>query len=211
MSSVGLAKETVRLATAGSETVTIVVPMTDSLVATTLAPPGAIAVTNPAGETVRILGLLVDQLTARPASTPPAASRVVAVAVVVSPIRRVDFSIPTLTLATGAGPAAPPPPPQLTAATHNAMAVRERSWIKAEPESGKPILLRNRGFEREISLGLATMDERETSLGQATMTEGYRGLRGKTGLCRKALGLRFAGRDFWELPLGLATSRALIS
>jgi hypothetical protein len=52
----------------------------------------------------------------------------------------------------------------------------------------------------------------ELPFGLATMTEGFRGLRGKSGLCRKALGLLLVGRDFfWELPLGLATSRALIS
>jgi hypothetical protein len=119
--------ETVTLATEGSETVMIDVPTMVSLVATMLASPGAIAVTNPTDETVTMLALLVDQLIVRPLSTPPEASLVVAVALVVSPMRRVVLPTATLTLATGAGPAAPPPPPQANAARQQAMTTgRER-------------------------------------------------------------------------------------
>jgi hypothetical protein len=80
---VGLEGVTVTVATAGSVTVTVAVPVLPSLVAVIVAVPPATPVTTPDEETVAILVALELHVTVRPVSTFPAASFVVAESVVV--------------------------------------------------------------------------------------------------------------------------------
>ena len=92
---------TVTDATGRCVTVTLAVPLTPSDVAVIVAVPGARAVTTPAWETVATDSLLELQLTARPVSTLPFASRVVAVKVELLPSSNESVDGETDTLATG--------------------------------------------------------------------------------------------------------------
>jgi len=70
---------TVTVATGTIVTVMVEVPLFPSLVAVIVADPAATAVTSPLAETVATPLALLDQVTARPLSTVPAESLVVAV------------------------------------------------------------------------------------------------------------------------------------
>src|SRR4051812_41916468 len=125
------ASVTLTVATGGGRTVTAVIPVRPSLVATTFVVPTLTAVITPSDDAVAIALLLVDQVTTRPVRSAPEPSFVVAVAVVVSPATREDFARETVTLATGAGPEGPPPPPpHAIAAKHKVIAVRLGSGMK---------------------------------------------------------------------------------
>jgi len=87
----------------GAVTVTDALPFTPSLVAVMVAPPAASAVTVPLPETDATEPFELVQLTTRPVSGLPAASRSVTVAAVVPPTSRLDVPNVTLTVATGAG------------------------------------------------------------------------------------------------------------
>ena len=73
--------ETVTVATGAAATFTVAVPVLPSLVAVTVAEPGATAVTVPLGATVATAVLPELHVTTRPVSTLFDASRVVAVSV----------------------------------------------------------------------------------------------------------------------------------
>ena len=95
---------TVTVATGTSVTVTVAVPLFPSLVAVIVAVPAADPVTTPlveVPETVAIMGLLVLQETARPVSTLPLASFIVAVSVVVCPTLTVAVDGEIVTVVTG--------------------------------------------------------------------------------------------------------------
>jgi len=94
-------------------TVIAAVPLCPSLVAVIVAGPAATPVTSPVDETVATALLLVVHVTARPVSTFPDASFVVAVSCTVAPTLTVAIAGLTVTDATGAdGVVVPPPPPQ---------------------------------------------------------------------------------------------------
>lgn len=88
---------------AGVGTVTVAVPLCPSLVAVIVTVPAATAVTTPEVVTVAIFASPVDQVTTRPDSVFPLASRVVAVSVADEPIAICDDAGVTTTDATGAG------------------------------------------------------------------------------------------------------------
>src|SRR3989442_12893084 len=73
----------------GTVTVTAAVPFFPSAVAMIVAEPTATPVTNPVADTVATAGLLLAHVTARPVSTLPAESLVVAVSCAVLPTRSV--------------------------------------------------------------------------------------------------------------------------
>jgi len=89
--------------TASGGTVIVAVALFPSLVAVIVAVPGATAVTTPAVETVATAVLPELQATARPVSTFPSASFIVAVNVVVCPTMTVAAVWLRVTVATGAG------------------------------------------------------------------------------------------------------------
>ena len=89
--------------TTGAATATATVPAFPSLVAVTFVLPGATAVMSPAGVTVAIPVFALAQVTARPASALPCASRGVAVTCCVPPVVRLTVGGSTLTEATAAG------------------------------------------------------------------------------------------------------------
>jgi|PersoiStandDraft_1058852.scaffolds.fasta_scaffold185030_1 hypothetical protein len=125
------ASDTVTVATGGTATVSIAVPVRPSLAAVMLVVPALTAVTDPVVDTVATAELFDDQLMARPVRTLPLASLAVPVAVVVSPIRIEERARSTERVAIGAGPVTPPPPPpQPNAAIDKAIAVRTRSGIE---------------------------------------------------------------------------------
>jgi hypothetical protein len=84
-------------------TVTLAVPTLPSLVAVTVVLPTATALTKPFAETLATVESADDQLTARPASVVPFASRVVADNWTVPPIVTLDEPGETETEATGMG------------------------------------------------------------------------------------------------------------
>ena len=88
---------------AGAGTVTVAVPLCPSLVAVMVTVPAATAVTTPEVVTVAIFASLVDQVTTRPDSVFPLASRVVAVRVADEPTATCDDAGVTTTDATGTG------------------------------------------------------------------------------------------------------------
>jgi len=87
----------------GALTITVAVPLFPSLAAVMLTVPGAIAVTAPVDETVAMAEELVSQVTTRPVSTLPAASRTVAVRGTPPPTVRFALAGLTVTEATAAG------------------------------------------------------------------------------------------------------------
>src|SRR5450759_5960434 len=121
------ASDTVTVATGGTATVSIAVPVRPSLAAVMLVVPALTAVTDPVVDTVATAELIDDQLMARPVRTLPLASLAVPVAVVVSPIRIEERARSTERVAIGAGPVTPPPQPN--AAIDKAIAVRTRGGI----------------------------------------------------------------------------------
>src|SRR5947208_14199981 len=84
-------------------TVSAAVPLFPSLVAVSVAAPTATAVACPAPFTVATAGLLLDQVTVRPPSGLPTASRVIAAYCAVCPTPIVAVAGVTLTDATGSG------------------------------------------------------------------------------------------------------------
>ena len=97
---------TVTVATGvGGGTVIVMVapPVWPSLVARIVAEPAAMPVTRPVLETVATLVLLELHAIARPVSTAPVASRVIAVACAFADIRMLEAVSETLTVATGTG------------------------------------------------------------------------------------------------------------
>ncbi len=88
---------------AGAGTLIAAEPLLPSLVAVIVALPGATAVTTPLGETVATCDALEDQVTVRPDSVLPDASRVVAERASVPPTAMVPLLGLTATEATGAG------------------------------------------------------------------------------------------------------------
>jgi hypothetical protein len=89
-------------ATGTGTTVAVALPVFPSLVAVIVAVPLDTPVTAPAAETVATAALLVLHVTARPVSTVPFASFVVADSVVVVPITIVGAEGDTMTVLTGA-------------------------------------------------------------------------------------------------------------
>ena len=81
----------------------IAVPLCPSLVAVTVAVPGATPVTSPVVDTVATFGLLVAHVTRRPVTTLPPASFVIAVSCTVAPPFTVAVGGATVTEATGTG------------------------------------------------------------------------------------------------------------
>jgi hypothetical protein len=102
-STVAVAGLTVIEATGAEVTVTDALPLLSSLVAMMFAVPALTAVTSPVPETVATELLSELQVTARPASTPPLPSSVVAVACVVSTAVIEVAARATVTDATGTG------------------------------------------------------------------------------------------------------------
>lgn len=90
-------------ATGTAETVTVLLPLCPSLVAVIVALPGATAVTMPLPDTVAICGALEAQVTTRPESVAPLASRTVAENVAVPPITMLAVGGLTTTEPTGVG------------------------------------------------------------------------------------------------------------
>src|SRR2546428_11020283 len=88
----------------GTVTVTAAVPFFPSAVAMIVAEPTATPVTNPVADTVATAGLLLAHVTARPVSTLPAESLVVAVSCAVLPTRSVPGDGATAIDATVVGP-----------------------------------------------------------------------------------------------------------
>jgi len=94
---------TVTDATGTLVTVSAAVPLFPSLVAVSVAAPTATPVACPAPFTVATAGLLLDQVTVRPPSGLPNASRVIAAYCAVCPTPIVAVAGVTLTDATGSG------------------------------------------------------------------------------------------------------------
>src|SRR3989442_4986689 len=92
---------TVTEATGATVTVTVAVPLFPSLVAVSVAVPGATALTSPVADTVATPAALVVHVTARPVNTLPAESLGVAVSCTVCPTVRLDEVGLTVTDATG--------------------------------------------------------------------------------------------------------------
>ena len=90
---------------AGLTVMTGVVALTDSLVAVIVAVPAPAAVTRPEADTVNTELLLDPQVTRRPVSTFPFASRVCAVSCCVAPMTIGVVAPDSVTLATGGGDA----------------------------------------------------------------------------------------------------------
>jgi hypothetical protein len=104
--TVGTAGVTATLATGTGDTVRVADPFTPSLLAVIVADPGATAVTvavAPLAVMVATAVFPLLQVIARPASVPPAASRVTAVRVPVRPTIKPKVAGDTTTLATGGG------------------------------------------------------------------------------------------------------------
>ena len=104
-----LASVTLTVATGaggGAVTVIVALPVLVSLVAIIDAVPGFTAVTTPADDTVATLVFELLQVTIRPVSTTPSASRNTAVACVVAPSSMLLLASVTLTVAAGVGGAA---------------------------------------------------------------------------------------------------------
>lgn len=93
-------------ATGTADTVIALLPLLPSLVAVIVALPGATAVTTPLPDTVATCGVLEDQVTTRPESMAPFASRTVAESVAVPPITMLAVGGLTTTDPTGVGVAA---------------------------------------------------------------------------------------------------------
>src|SRR6266851_1586374 len=91
--------------TGGAVTATAAVPFFPSDVAVIVAEPTATPVTNPVADTVATTVLLLAHVTARPVSTFPAESLVVAVSCAVLPTGSVPGDGATVTDATAGGPA----------------------------------------------------------------------------------------------------------
>ena len=94
---------TVILATGAGVTLSGIDPLFPSLAAVTVTEPGARPVTTPLGETVAAAVFEEVQLTVRPLSSCPAASRSVTVTCKVVPTTRIGELAESVTLATGAG------------------------------------------------------------------------------------------------------------
>src|SRR6185437_7396270 len=88
---------------AAGRTKIVALPLLPSLVAVTVAEPGAIALTTPVLDTVAIAAALVDHVMARPESAAPFASRAVAESVTEPPMLRLAVPGFTATDATGIG------------------------------------------------------------------------------------------------------------
>src|SRR5207249_6361243 len=101
--TVAVAGLTVTDATGTVVTVIAAVPLFPSLVAVSVAAPTATPVACPAPFTVATAGLLLDQVTVRPPSGLPNASRVIAAYCAVCPTPIVAVAGVTLTDATGSG------------------------------------------------------------------------------------------------------------
>jgi hypothetical protein len=101
--TLGVAGETLTVATGTGVTVTLAVPLLPSLVAVIVAEPAATPVTTPLDDTVAIPVLELDHVTVRPVSTLLFASRVVAVSCTVRPTVTLGVAGATVTDATGTG------------------------------------------------------------------------------------------------------------
>lgn len=103
MSAVGVTLTVATGIGGGGFTVISAPPLCPSLVAVIVALPAATAVTTPLLDTVATLGALVFQLTERPYSMPPFASRVAAESIVLPPADTVALLGVTVTEATATG------------------------------------------------------------------------------------------------------------
>src|SRR5881397_2524478 len=101
--SLGVTVSCTVCATGTLVTVSAAVPLFPSLVAVSVAAPTATPVACPAPFTVATAGLLLDQVTVRPPSGLPNASRVIAAYCAVCPTPIVAVAGVTLTDATGSG------------------------------------------------------------------------------------------------------------
>ena len=132
---------TATLATGGKLTTRSAEPLWPSLEAVMLAVPTPRATTLPPGETVATDGEDEVQVTVRPVSRLPLASRSTAVAVVAWPATSVLVSRDTVTVATIGGVLSDEPPQPATSAARRARSMasevrqarKSHSWICAEP------------------------------------------------------------------------------